>query len=227
MIKKVEKVFYRFLWGNGSEKVRREDSKLPLKMGGLGMPDISNFWAAFKFSWTRRLLTTNAFWPRLLLQEISNIMGKNTTISDLLQLGVTKLSEISKNIKNPFWKQVLVSISLVTEGSAFCYPEKILDHSFWHNPLVKRAKIIKYSDFPELKNKINTLADFFIPYTNTIMSYGHFCEKYSVQLSVEKYIDIRFTINLAIQKLKLPQNRVNIVQFTPKTHNYRHCPVQQ
>ena len=213
MIKKVEKVFFSFLWGKGSEKVRREDSKLPLLLGGLGMPDIMNFWTSFKFSWLRRLLTSNAFWPSLLLQEISNIRNSYTTSSDLLQLGVTKLNEISKHIKNPFWKQVLTSVSSVTEGSIFCSPGKLLDHSFWYNPTIKRARVIKHIDFPELQDKIATLADFFIPGTNSFLSHNQFCERYSVQLNLEKFIDIRFAINLALQKLNLPQTRLNVVQL--------------
>ena len=213
MIKKVEKVFFSFLWGKGSEKVRREDSKLPLLLGGLGMPDIMNFWTSFKFSWLRRLLTSNAFWPSLLLQEISNIRNSYTTSSDLLQLGVTKLNEISKHIKNPFWKQVLTSVSSVTEGSIFCSPGKLLDHSFWYNPTIKRARVIKHIDFPELQDKIATLADFFIPGTNSFLSHNQFGERYSVQLNLEKFIDIRFAINLALQKLKLPQTRLNVVQL--------------
>ena len=61
MVKRIESMFYRFIWGGKSEKVRRDDTKLPIKYGGLGMPDISQFWTAFKFSWVRRLQTTNSF----------------------------------------------------------------------------------------------------------------------------------------------------------------------
>ena len=213
MIKRIENIFYSFIWGNGSEKVRREDSKLPVNMGGLGMPDVSRFWTAFKFSWFRRLLSTKAFWPKLLLQEVSIIRQKNTTGSDLLQLGTSNLNKLSKSIKNPFWKQVFVSAVPIAEGSMFCNPEKFLDTSFWFNPFVKRANVIKYNDFPELANKIITLGDFFIPGTKTFMSYENFCHRYTCNISREKYIDIRFTINLALQKLKLPEIRLNMVNL--------------
>ena len=213
MIKRIENIFYSFIWGNGSEKVRREDSKLPVNMGGLGMPDVSRFWTAFKFSWFRRLLSTKAFWPKLLLQEVSIIRQKNTTGSDLLQLGTSNLNKLSKSIKNPFWKQVFASTVPIAEGSMFCNPEKFLDTSFWFNPFVKRANVIKYNDFPELANKIITLGDFFIPGTKTFMSYENFCHRYTCNISREKYIDIRFTINLASQKLKLPEIRLNMVHL--------------
>ena len=138
MIKRIETIFYQFIWNKKSEKVRREDCKLPAKNGGLGMPDISNFWLAFKFSWFRRLLTTEAFWPQLLLENISKYVNYQISACELLELGASKLLEISKCVKNPFWKQVLGTAVPITQGSAFCYPEKILASPFFSNPLIVR-----------------------------------------------------------------------------------------
>ena len=45
------------------------------------------------------------------------------------------------------------------------------------------------------------------------MDYNDFCERYDCQISEVKYIDIRYTINLALQKLKLPQSRLNCAQY--------------
>ena len=102
IIKRVESIFFKFIWGKGSEKVRREDCKLPVKSGGLDMPDLVHFWTAFKFSWLRRLLETEAFWPKILMQEISTILNINLLPCDLLKLGSAKLNEIAKKIKIPF-----------------------------------------------------------------------------------------------------------------------------
>ena len=135
MIKKIETIFYNFLWSKKSEKVRREDTKLPVKYGGLGMPDIAKFWTAFKFSWLRRILNTQSFWPRIVLHNISKILNRKVSACDLLQLGSSKLVEISKQLKNPFWKQALHSTTVVTEGAAFCYSEQMKDIPFFYNPL--------------------------------------------------------------------------------------------
>ena len=35
MIKRIEKIFYNFLWNGKSDKVNRNDLKLPIEMGGL------------------------------------------------------------------------------------------------------------------------------------------------------------------------------------------------
>ena len=216
-IRRIETVLFKFLWGGGSEKIRREDSKLPPRYGGLGMPDINSFWTAFKFSWLRRLVQSQAFWPELLLQQISNIININyLKASDLLQLGVGKLGEISKKLNNIFWKQVLTSTVLVAEGSMFNNPEKFLNTSFWHNPLIKRNNMVKYNDFPEIYDKIKTVGEFFYYGTNEMMQFHHFCERYDCDISEEKFIDIRYTISVALQKLKLPLARLNVVQYPQK-----------
>ena len=206
MFKRIENIFYKFLWGNNkSEKVNREDTKLPEKFGGLGLPDIEQFWLAFKFSWLRRILTTESFWPSILLSQVSKIQNKNTSASQLLELGPCLISKIAKSLKNKFWVQVLQSTIKMAEGAVFCKPEMTLFSSFWYNPFIRRNnKIVKYEDFPEIKNKIVTLSDFYHPGTNNIMSHTDFQTRYNLIISDIKYIDIRFTINLAFQKLNFP-----------------------
>ena len=213
MLKRIESIFFKFIWGNGSEKVRRDDCKLPVKCGGLAMPDVLQFWTAFKFSWLRRLLETEAFWPKLLLQEISQILNQNISPCQLLQLGACKLNEIAKKLKNNFWKQVLAAALPIVERSAFCNPAKLTTSPLWYNPLIRRNGVIKYNDFPEISDKIQTVAEFFYIGTNTIMQYNDFCERYDCNISELKYIDIRYTLTRTLQKLKFPQAKLNCAHY--------------
>ena len=103
MFKQIETIFFKFIWNNKSEKVRREDAKLPEKLGGLNVPDVENFWLSFKFSWLRRLLLTKAFWPKILLEQISTKTAHNVTPSQLMQLGPALLCQIAKKLANKFW----------------------------------------------------------------------------------------------------------------------------
>ena len=50
MFKQIETLFFKFIWNNKSEKISREHSKLPEKLGGLNVPDVETFWLAFRFS---------------------------------------------------------------------------------------------------------------------------------------------------------------------------------
>ena len=216
MVKQIETIFYQFIWNKKSEKVRRDDCKLPVKLGGLGMPDISKFWSSFKFSWFRRLLSTEAFWPKILLKNVSKVTNNTLTVSELLQLGATKLAEISRKIQNPFWKQVLSTAMPITLGAAFCFPENFSSSPFFYNPLVTRQRPVGFGIFPEITNTVSYIADFFYPGTNNIMEWNDFCNHYNVIISQEKYIDIRFSIKTAIQKLKLPQLRLQTAQYPIK-----------
>ena len=217
MLKRLNTLFFQFIWNKKSEKVNREDAKLPVKLGGLGMPDILKFWSAFKFSWLRRLISTDSFWPQILQTQISEVLGHDIDIVEILQLGASKLNQISKLLKNSFWKQVLGTAIEITEGAAFCFPEKLLTSPFFHNNLVLRNnKVIKERDFPEIVGRISTLSDFYYQGTNQIMQWEDFCERYASHISNEKFIDIRYVLSLSIQKLKIANNRVYCASYPQK-----------
>ena len=213
MIKRLTTIFYKFLWDGKSEKVCRTDTKLSLLRGGLGMPDINTFWKAFKFSWLRRLILTRSFWPNILQDQIKDILGTNLTLIEVCQLGASKLSVISKQIKNVFWKQVFADVEDMMNGAAISNPDNLLYSPFFYNNLVIRGtKVIRAQDFPELYGKVNTLSDFYEINTNTFLSFEQFCEVHSCTLSKDKLIDIRYTITVALQKLGISKQRLNIVQ---------------
>ena len=209
MFKQIEMIFFKFLWNNKSEKVSRDDAKLPEKFGGLNMPDIEQFWLSFKFSWLRRLLTTNAFWPHIVMNQISKVQNDIVNPSQLLQLGPSLVQNIAKKITNLFWKQVLLSIVNMMEGAIFTYPEKIGNSPFWYNPFIKRNnKCITPTNFPQISGSIRTLSDFFYPFTSTIMNKNDFCMRYGLEVDENSYIELRYIINLALQKLKIAPNRL-------------------
>ena len=62
-LRELEAIFFQFLWSNKPDVVTRESTKLKEQAGGLGLLDVGDFWKAFKFSWIRRLIKTEAFWP--------------------------------------------------------------------------------------------------------------------------------------------------------------------
>ena len=214
MFKQIETTFFNFIWNKKSEKIRREDAKLPEKQGGLNVPDVEQFWLSFKFSWLCRLLTTQAFWPNIIIHEISQIQNSPLTSTDILQLGPALLGKIGKKLKNKFWQQVLFSAMNVTEGAIFCHPEKLSVSPFWHNPFIRRNnKVIQFNDFPEISTAISTLSDFFYPCTNEIMNKDDFCSKYNLEIDNNKYIDIRYIITLALQKLRFPRQKLLIASY--------------
>ena len=131
------------------------------------------------------------------------------TVGQLLELGPTLLGKLGKKLTNKFWSQVLCTSSIVSENYLFCEPEMLMFSSFWHNPnILKGNKVIKYSDFPELRSKIRNVADFYQPGTNEFMDLESFNLRYGIELSELKFIDIRYLINLSIQKLNFNPKRL-------------------
>ena len=177
------------------------------------MRDINTFWKAFKFSWLRRLILIRSFWSNILQDQIKDILGTNLTLIEVIQLGAFKLSVISKQIKNVFWKQVFADVEDMMNGAAISNPDNILYSPFFYNNLVIRGtKVIRAQDFPELYGKVNTLSNFYEINTNTFLSFEQFCEVHSCTLSKDKFIDIRYTITVALQKLGISKQRLNTVQ---------------
>ena len=124
---------------------------------------------------------------------------------------------MSKFLKNVFWKQVFGTIIDITEGAAFTYPEKLLSSPFFHNNLVLRNnKVIKEGNYPEIVDKVTSLSDFFNPGTNQLLQRAEFCERHGSNISEEKYIEIRYVIKLAIQKLKISINRLYPAYYPQK-----------
>ena len=180
------------------------------------MLDVANFWMAFKLSWVRRILTTNAFWPSILLGCVSRLLGKKTDAFGLMQHGCCVINDISKRISNPFWKQVLGTALPVMQGSIFTHPEKILFSPLFMNPLILRNKPVRPKDFPELAEKIDLLADLFYPGTNNFMEFDDLCARFDVTLSLEKYIDLRFTVRNTFKKLRLENSKLLPVVYPQK-----------
>ena len=214
MINRINTILYNFLWNNKSEKVNREESQLPAKMGGLGMPNISKFWSSFKISWFRRLLTTESFWPHILETQVSEILNKNINRFEILELGAVKLSTLAKKITNTFWSQVLKTAAELNSQASISFPEKIMSFPFFNNPSVLRAnKPVLEEHFPQLRGNVRVLADFFYPATCEIMTQADFHNKYKCIVSLESFIELRYIISLSMQKLKIDKNKIIPAQY--------------
>ena len=98
-IKQLETLIFKFLWNGKPDKISREHSKLKEKAGGLGVPDIKTFWNGLKFSWFKRMISTEAFWPKILQLEVQDILGHDFQTVDFLQLCPLKYKSLNKKNK--------------------------------------------------------------------------------------------------------------------------------
>ena len=107
-IKKINAILYKFIWNRhfmaakAPERIKREIVNKPLKLGGLGMLDISELDASLKIKSLGRLLDTKH--PFLILirdrTDLSDFLHPkiNTEVEEVAMAAVTLLQKIRKNI---------------------------------------------------------------------------------------------------------------------------------
>ena len=125
LVKKLEKIFYKFLWNSGPDRIKRSVIIKDVTAGGLKMTNTNTFIKALHVSWLRRIIiqSDNASWC-----SVSNIdFGK------LLNFGSGYIKTALTNMVNPFWKDIL------NDWISFCNSidiektQDILDSPLWYN----------------------------------------------------------------------------------------------
>ena len=99
-------LLYKFLWGGGREKLKRELIDLPKERGGIGMINFNNFILGLKVKLISKLLDTNFHhpWKNIIINQLR--FPDNPIIS--LEAGATKSNRVFCNdLVNCFssWKQ--------------------------------------------------------------------------------------------------------------------------
>ncbi len=184
-IHELESILFQFLWNNKTERIKRETLHLPLTEGGISMPHLPSFNYALKLAWLRRLLDgeNKGSWRSIILNQLpisdTYLWNCNLNIHDVHQL--------TKCIKNKFWKNV------VEAWSIYNYQELVEDidvktQHLWYNSHIKIGnKVVFYKQW--YRNGIKTIGDL-LNKNGTIMTYQHFVNTYNVRPNVLAYYGI-------------------------------------
>ena len=166
------------------------------------MVDVKDFWLALKFSWLRRALKTNSFWLSILEKDCSSILKYNVQISDILQMGPSKIKLLGGKLDNGFWKQVFCEVNHFMQGTIFCFPEKIALTPLWDNPMVSRnSKCLSTSSFPELLNRTYIFGDFFHSVTGDILKKAELEQKFDLVLMNETYLELKYILMNTLRQI--------------------------
>ena len=123
------------------------------------MVEVLNFWRSLKCSWTRRILNSSAFWPKILDKTLE---PHNLTTHDLMFTGPSKLHFLSREIKNKFCQNYLTSIGELQREASYALPENFYLFPVFNNPLFKAGRnCLKKLDYGNPRHKITQIADFF------------------------------------------------------------------
>ena len=184
----IEKILFKFVWNNKSEKLKRNILKLPIDKGGINMVDIRLQDKALKLSWINRLLDEDNLgtWKNLLwrqLKPIGNIFWQcNIKFVDLCK---------QVNIINNLWGDILETWCEYN----FHIPitkKSILSQVIWFNSNIKVGNYVIY--FKDLHESGLTHLTDLIKEDGSFYSYVELIQTYDVNLNYLHYYSIMSAI---------------------------------
>lgn len=132
LLKELEKLFYKFLWNAGPDRIKRRVIVKNIACAGLRMVELKSFIKALKISWLRRILqqSCECGW-----KELSFIHW------NLYSLGGCYATKLTRDLQNPFWE------NLMTIWSEFCriVPidniDQVLESPIWYNEHIDHGRL--------------------------------------------------------------------------------------
>ena len=123
LLKTLDKIFYKFLWNNGPDRIKRSILIKNLKNGGLQMIKTEEFIKSLKISWLRRVLNKNQKWSTQ-----SGIEFKKAFL-----FGDLAAKHIAQETENPFWKNTLEAWSNFMSKKSIKTIDEIFHSPIWLN----------------------------------------------------------------------------------------------
>ena len=202
MIKELEKECFKFIWNNGSEKIKRTNMFNSYEDGGFKVPNIKLFCQAQKLTWIKKLLDDTIFsdWKTLFLNDVENCGGNYVWLVKSKQQSIL-------NRLNPFWKDVYNAwINLVNNQSN----ENILTEPIFFNNNIKiNNNSVYFKDWHMCGVKyINDL----INYDGTTYTWQQFKDSYAITDNPFRYYSLIHSIPMNWKKrIKEAGNKMNEV----------------
>ena len=204
-IKKLETLFYKFLWNKKPDKIKREIIVQKLEDGGLNMPDVNQFIKSLKISWIRRFHQSNATWRLILIQDLP-------LFDRTLQCGPEFLLKLRSDTRNKFWQDVLTSTHTFARKMKGDTYEQFLSTSFLFNEDVKiNRETIKLNVF--LENNVTFVHQ--LKNGKRFCTYREFQERYNLRIDYLTY----FSVISSLRK------REKMVEHNSKDENYTEAQV--
>ena len=179
VIKKIETIFFRFIWNDKNDRVKRSKLIQQLELDGLNMIYLHGFVRSMKISWIQRFYKSNHAW--------SLIVQKNIPLfEDLRTYGSKKLRSITKTLKNQFWKEVLEAW---TDFFELYKPstDEIITETLWFSDVTKfNNSIVKCWD----ARGIRFIADLINRDTGTLYSKNEIENIYNVRMTFLCYASL-------------------------------------
>ena len=139
IIKDLQKTVNKFIWEGGLQKkhvVSEVRAQQPTSKGGLGVPNIKDFWDGLKGTWIHRLnaAADTAKWKRLALRDLRIAMCKpNLNCSNIVIESPQAIAEASTRISNQFWAPIWAKLPQLVNAhyKLMWQPEFLAEKVLW------------------------------------------------------------------------------------------------
>ena len=210
-LEELNTLLYKFVWDNKPEKVKRDIITQDYCKGGLKMMNLMNYIMSLKSSWLGRLITSNSRWTKLF--ECIN----HCNIHDIINYGDAFVRKKLTNIRNPFWKDVLIGWQTILERKIPNDTNDVYNSSLWYNTKITVGRrSVAYKNY--IDKGILLIKDVLDEQGN-LMSYDEFRQKYVINTNFLEYnsllraiksymhkYDNQETLIIDLQKPSLPDS---------------------
>lgn len=124
-VKNVDKLFYKFLWNAGPDRIKRTTVTKDLRAGGLRMINIQYFIKALRITWLRRVIQSN---ENKTWYDLSGI-----DFEKVFTLGSGYARQCKQTIHNPFWKDMLQNWADFCNAVSCETVDQVVESPLWFN----------------------------------------------------------------------------------------------
>ncbi|MCU7800901.1 MAG: hypothetical protein KZQ70_12335, partial [gamma proteobacterium symbiont of Lucinoma myriamae] len=203
IISELNKIFFKFIWKEKPDKIKRKILIQDYKDGGLRMVDVENFVNALKVSWIRRMITENKKYLKI-------FQTMYPMFKDFQNYGESFFVQNIHKISNPFWKDVFSSYKYFLSKTAPQNWTEFLAQPLWLNKSIKvGGSSIAYKLW--IKKGILVINDLMNSNGN-LLSYIDFDTKFRVRSNFLEYEGVLEGIRSYLNKLNFQHLPSNLIQ---------------
>ena len=203
LLKSINDTLFKFIWQNKPDKIKRDLITQEYQEGGIKLINITNFIAALKATWIRRVLMNKSKGHNLF--QVST----GITVNDIVIYGDSFIKKKKQQITNTFWKDVPLSYAKVQQKLKPQNVDEILGTNIWHNSnIVTGSKAFLYKNNVEKGIIfINDLCD----ELGNLRTFENFIKMYNIKTNVLECGSLIRAVKCYIGQLdniKIPNNQV-------------------
>jgi hypothetical protein len=201
MIQTLKTMFFKFIWQNKPEKVKRDVLVQDYKYGGLKIPNIVHLVTSLKATWIQRIFRQSTKWITL-FESTTNLRTK-----DLVIYGDYFLEIKKEKVTNMFWKDVLCSWALVQKNQKLQNTEDIQGLNIWYNTnILLNNKPFIYKNF--INKGVIFISDI-LDEEGDFLTFESFTNKYNINTHFLNYASL---IN-AVKAFVHTQTSLTVTEF--------------